>query len=162
MGEWFPANISIGGKLHRSRLKDLSDCLLQDGVMDYEEEEWSLADIQAVLEHDSKQRFVARFTNIEAKYGVFEATEAYCIKNGLSFLRHNDAYNDYEAEYEWWNPGMEKTATCPSNNDGEVFVRSELLTKILTSKQSAKEMIKEIGEYVVTHPPSIPHLELVE
>ena len=103
MSDYYPAKITIGGRLRRS----LFDALME--VLEAEELglEWGeTADPRTIREYIDKQvgQHPLIFMNCEARNGQFEDVERFCIDNGLAYRRHNSARGEADCEIVWHDP----------------------------------------------------------
>ena len=114
MGDRFPSEIKIGGKIPRSLLPELADKLVFEGV----NVDWGVPvdgpGILKTIEHAAELGRVAVFTDHEADYGCFIHLESWLTRHGIDFDRHHEARCEYNAE---WSRGRGTYAPISSESD---------------------------------------------
>jgi len=76
---------------------------------------------------------------------MFEGTEAWCRKNGISYVRESASYREFDAERVWWMPGMKEQGAIICRNDGLDVITKQVISSILIdiekfSRKKFKEM----------------------
>jgi hypothetical protein len=106
MGEYFPAEIHIGGNLKRSDVPRFCVAINRGNLsLEYGD------DCVAVETEVDLLGLVAAgkpliLRDAEAIYGQFKELEAFCQTLGLSYDRQSSGKNDYTPELVRWRPGM--------------------------------------------------------
>jgi len=177
MGERYPAEITIGGKVPAGLLEEFLGELNSAGARagSYEGDPFEAKDADELRQSlDEKGHLVLADT--EASYGQFDGLEAFCAKHGTPFDRHSDAHYEFDAVNVRFRPGMESELSLCSNN------RSEDLTDVDKIRPITKELArlaeaelgheeflaavaKASGELAEALPPEVeplPPLEIVE
>ena len=101
------AAISIGGKIERSAVVELTAALARDSAaIDWTDvlEEGQLADhiLNKVAAKDHLY-----FCNNDQPWGQYESTEAFCRRNGLIYVLEYEAGGDWPPGLEYHSPDME-------------------------------------------------------
>lgn len=162
MGTYFPAKIEIGGKLKRADLDDFLDAANKAGVgFDYADEENIDADkLMAHLEAGPPESL--NLYSSSASWGRFENLENWLDSYGLPWIRHSDAYAEYNADVTVSFPD-EETYTLPTDAGGDLVVSmSEVKAalealkegRIYDAMQTLSASIKEL--------PTVPPFEIVD
>ena len=130
MSDRYPAEISIGGKIPKKLISSLLDALEGDGVMDSGfESSLDREEIANVIQLADKGKTTADFADDQASYGTFSETEAFCEKHRLGFVRHSDAYSEFNAERVVFLPetGMKEPKICDSDQNKGTLISLEKL-----------------------------------
>jgi hypothetical protein len=144
MGEWFPASITIGGRLSDDQLDALVAAANDDGAgFDWDQGTLTAADVRARL---SDPPGPLTFTNPEASYGDLDALVDFCRAHALSYRSHSDAHYEINAETSYWTPGMEHPAHLPSDNDGAVLIPLDDLRARLAEGKTLAEVVATLDE----------------
>ena len=175
MADYFPGEIRIGGTIPGDVLEAFLGEVNSTGakVSGYEGMEAAFktaADLTEALDENGHLFLV----DDQARGGMFEELEAFCVKHGIPFDRHSDARYEYDAENVSFRSGMKEPVSIPSNNDGEdlfsvAAVRPVVkeLTKVVTARLN-REKLKAAAVRIIRHlnsllPPEVeplPPLEL--
>jgi len=126
MGEYYPAEIRIGGNLPARLLEGFLSEIASTGVsvggFDGPAFDCKTADdLHQAL--DDQGRLV--LADDQASYGQFEGLEGLCIKNGIPFDRHSDGHYEFDAENVYFRPGMKHPAQVSSNNCGDDLMSAD-------------------------------------
>jgi len=177
MADYFPGEITIGGKLPAMLLEEFLGELNSMGakVGAYDGAEFdakTAADLRQVLDENG-HLFLA---DDQARNGQFEELERFCVDHRIPFDRHSDARHEFNAENVMFRPGMKRPAEVPSNNDGDALLRVESirpvakeLARLVTTKLTREVVLaaarKVIRQLYALLPPEIeplPPLEIEE
>ena len=170
MADYFPGEIRIGGTIPGDVLEAFLAEVNATGakVGGYEGLEFAAttaADLTEALDGDGHLFLV----NDQARSGMFEEMEAFCVRHGISFDRHSDARYEYDAENISFRTGMKEPVSIPSNNAGEDLftvgaVRPVVkeLTRVVTAGLT-REKLKAAAVKIIRHlnsllPPEIEPL----
>jgi hypothetical protein len=120
MGEYYPGEITIGGKIPADLLEGFLREATSAGasVGDYEEAAFAAETVEELLKALDEDGHLV-LADAQASYGQFEGLEAFCIRNGIPFDRHSDAHYEFDAENVYFRPGMEHPARVLSDNAGD-------------------------------------------
>jgi len=126
MGEYYPAEIRIGGNLPAQLLEEFFAEIRSTGAtaggFDGPAFDCKNADdLRQAL--DDQGRLV--LADDQASYGQFEGLEGLCIKNGIPFDRHSDGHYEFDAENVYFRPGMKHPAQVSSNNCGDDLMSAD-------------------------------------
>ena len=117
MGEYYPAEIRIGGKVPAKLLDGfLSEATSTGASMgDYEEATFAAENVEELVKALDEDGHLV-LADSQASYGQFEGLEAFCLRHDIPFDRHSDAHYEVDAENIYFRAGMEQPASVPSNN----------------------------------------------
>ncbi len=120
MGEYYPGEITIGGKVPAALLEEFLREATSTGasVGDYEEATFAAGTVEELLKALDEDGHL-RLADAQASFGQFEELEAFCVQHGIPFDRHSDAHYEFDAENVYFRPGMERPAHVYSNNRGD-------------------------------------------
>ena len=107
MGEYYPAEIHIGGPIRKTALNKLVKVIVSQGVSlkDYDEapaDEYSLKEAFG-------QATIVKLYDDQASYGQFDELEAFLVRHRIHFERHSDAHYEFDAENVNYRGGKEPT-----------------------------------------------------
>lgn len=146
MADYFGATIYIGGQLSAKELPffiqtisneipgcgDLDDDMSPEDLMNFFGDTTNEYDGSTMLEADGSIKFYG-----EGRYGKFDDLEEFCVSHGLTFIRYSDAYAEYDADVEWWGPGMETTRNQTCDNEYNPTIRAAYI----------KDMMRDIEQF---------------
>jgi len=177
MGEYYPGEITIGGKVSAALLDrflgELKSAGGRTGGYDGDPFEAKDADeLRLALDNDG----LLVLADPEASYGRFEELEAFCVEHGIPFDRHSDAKYEFDAENVYFRPGMKAPESVPSNNAGDDLFSAEAvrpvvkeLTKVVTAgltreklKAAAVKIIRHLNSLLPPEVEPLPPLEIVK
>ena len=120
MGEYYPGEITIGGKVPAALLDEFLSEATSTGasVGDYEEAVFAAGTVEELLKALDEDGHL-RLADAQASYGQFEGLEAFCLRHGIPFDRHSNAHFEFDSENIYFRPGMKEPASVPSNNAGD-------------------------------------------
>ncbi len=123
MGERYPAEIKIGGKVPAGLLDRFLGELnsIRGRVGGYDGDPFvaeTAAELRQTLDDDGH----LCLADAEASFGQFEDLEAFCVQHGIPFDRHSDAHYEYDSENVYFRPGMESPLAVASNNLNEDLI----------------------------------------
>jgi len=128
MSDYYPAEISIGGPIHRRILGRLIKKIVAEGASlhGYGEPAATKEALRAAFQDGQ----IVRIYDDRAHNGEFRALEAFLVRQRIHFDRHSDASCEYNAENVYYRGG-----DCPlvmvSDQGGNILYRHEDLTAIL-------------------------------
>jgi len=100
--------------------------------------------------------------DIDACYGEFPDLTSFCQKHKLTYKVQNEAKYEYNAEVEWWKPGMKSCKTCRSDQDGNFLVDVKELHKIMKTGTYAQK-VKKVQDFLDSNfPCEVPPLKIVD
>jgi hypothetical protein len=177
MGERYPGEITIGGKVPAAVLDELLGQVAATNVSvgGYDGPAFechSAEELSKVLD-ESGHLFLV---DAEASYGQFEELEVFCVEHGIPFDRHSDAKYEFDCQNVYYRPGMERPVAVASNNCQEdltdvdkVRPVARELARLATAKVSHEELLaavvkagKELDEALPPEVEPLPPLEIVE
>ena len=90
MGEYYPGEITIGGKVPAALLDEFLSEAASTGasVGDYEEAVFAAGTVEELLKALDEDGHL-RLADAQASYGQFEELEAFCVEHGIPFDRHS-------------------------------------------------------------------------
>ena len=120
MGEYYPAEIRIGGKVPATLLEGFLSEIASAGISvgGYDGPAFDCKNADDLRQSLDDQGCLVLADN-QASYGQFEGLEAFCITNDIPFDRHSDAHYEFDAQNVRFRPGMEHPAQVCSNNCGD-------------------------------------------
>ena len=120
MGEYYPGEITIGGKVPAALLEEFLREATSTGASlgDYEEAAFAAGTVEELLKAFDEDGHL-RLADPQASFGQFEGLEAFCLQHGIPFDRHSDAHHEVDAENIYFRPGMERPARVTSDNLGD-------------------------------------------
>ena len=120
MGEYFPAEITIGGKVPARLLEEFLAEIRSAGakVGGYDGAEFACQDAEELRQalDESGHLFLV---DDQASFGMFEDLEGFLVDNGIPFDRHTDTKHEFDAENVRFRPGMKRPARVSSNSLGD-------------------------------------------
>ena len=176
MADYFPGMMTIGGKVPAAVLKKFLKQITSThaSLGEYSGPAFTCATAEQLLRAlDEKGHLV--LADVEARFGMFEDLEAFCVEHGIPFDRHSDARHEFDAENAMFRPGMKSPLVVPSNNAGDDLFNAEAirpvakeLARLLTAKLT-KEKLRAAAVKVIRHlhsllPPEVeplPPLQVV-
>ena len=158
MGERYPGQITIGGKLPAALLEEFLSELNSAGARTggYDGDPFHAADadgLRGALDDDGH----LVLADAEASYGQFEELEAFCVEHGIPFDRHSDAHYEFDAQNVYFRPGMRNPESVPSNNAGDDLFSADAvrpvvkeLTRVVTAGLT-REKLKAAAVKIIRH-----------
>lgn len=165
MGDRFPAYITIGGKLAADKFDDLISAITNEGAAcesyggDTDE-----TSVREYIEAQIKAAGTIEFYDAEANYGNFNSLEEFCREAKLHYCRHSDGYSEFDAEFEWWHPGMTVPVSALATNGGDsVVLVSQLEELMMNGPNDAEGYLASVLEEFIkkAKPPEVPPFELL-
>jgi len=126
MGEYYPGEITIGGKVPAALLNEFLSEVASTGASlgDYEEATFTAKTVEELLKVLDDNGHL-RLADSQARWGHFEGLEALCFRHGIPFDQHSDAHYEFDAENIYFRPGMERPAKVPSDNAGNDLIDAD-------------------------------------
>ena len=101
------AMIQIGGPLSPSQLPDLAALIVEENLGIDWDASCDATDAARAIEEALANRVPLTLMATEAPCGAFPTLEAYCLANGLSLKRGDDAHYTWNPTVVFWEPGMD-------------------------------------------------------
>ena len=174
MGEYYPAEIRIGGRVPATLLEGFLSEIASAGVSvgDYDGPAFDCNNADDPRQALDDQGCLVLADN-QASYGQFEGLEAFCIKNGIPFDRHSDAHYEFDAQNVRFRPGMERPAQVYSNNCGDDLMDADEVRTVarelarlakakLTKEKLLAAVLKTTRKLNKALPPDVEPLPLLE
>jgi len=126
MGEYYPAEIRIGGNLPARLLEEFFAEVRSTGAKagGFDGPAFDCRTAEELRQARDEQGRLA-LADAEASYGQFEGLEAFCLRHGIPFDRHSDAHYEFDAENVYFRPGMKHPAQVSSNNCGDDLMSAD-------------------------------------
>ena len=142
MGEYFPAEIKIGGKLPARLLEQFLAEIRSAGtkVGGYDGAEFACQNAEELRQalNESGHLFLV---DDRASFGMFENLEGFLVNNGIPFDRHTDTKHEFDAENVRFRRGMKRPVQVSSNSLGDN------LMDVGKVRPVAKELARLRGAY---------------
>ena len=164
MADCFPGEIRIGGKVPAA--------LVEEFVKEVAATKASVGGYDGYPFDPKQQRLTEvldengylYLADSEARFGMFEELEAFCVKHGISFDRHSDAFAEYDAENVSYRPGMKEPDISHATQSGDTLLRAEEVQKVLdllgtytTGNESKARLEEGIGQAVARLTATLAH-----
>jgi hypothetical protein len=130
--------VNVGGDLPESLLPELRDILKGDDVILIEGDAAELEDDKQLLQFDLPNSIEFMFNlemDMDGDLNVHLDLEDFCIDNGLTIKKLIPPFTspgeDKSNEFiTYWEPGMKRSVTIPTNGHGETAIRVDIVTTI--------------------------------
>ena len=148
MSDWFAGTIYIGGELPAKDLpdfiativgeipgidqKEINDETTPEKFLEYLNENINEDDGSNIVEADGSLRFYVA----EARCGMFEDVEAFCVSNGQTYVRLSDSSGECIAEVEYWMPGMENVKVVAADNEQNPIIDTPVIKYMIDAVQA--------------------------
>lgn len=144
MGDYYSAQITIGGNINSSILPELASIIVQEGMVDYTSCELSESEAIRAIRDAANGGLTLTLKNYEARNGTFEDLESFLVKNRIAFDRSCDAYCEYDGEVNMYRPIHEGNIPenyfgFTGNQSGEAMVRREDIINIMDTVRNSKK-----------------------
>jgi len=148
MGDYFPAEIHIGGPVKRQDVKGLCEAIRREGVSigEYGGPGFEPETAEDLLEAARECDGVISLYDDDADGGMFEQLEEFCEQHDIPFTRKNDAKYEHRAEVVEFRAGWAECQAFPADNDGNQLVDVREIEKILdktTTYEQARTLIRK-------------------
>jgi hypothetical protein len=149
MSEPIQTSITIGGKIRAAALRGLLDAINQQGMC-FDWDEASTPDtIQDILDHVEEDNDRLVLTDNEANYGQCETLEEFCKSHGLTYIVHNDAKAEFDAENRYWTMGMQGERVVNATQGGDDLVNGDKIKEIINNGElPPSKRLEEIRKYI--------------
>ena len=156
MGEYYPAEIRIGGNLPARLLEEIPERdqpppASRVGGFDGPAFDWPRPSTTCVRSLDD-----AGMPGPGGRPGELRAVRGiggFCIKNGIPFDRHSDAHYEFDAENVYFRPGMKHPVQVSSNNCGddlmaadEVRTVAKALVRLAKTKLTKEKLLAAVAK----------------
>ena len=133
MGDYFPAEIHIGGPVKKEDVKGLCETITMEGAClgDYDGEKFEPEDAKDLVEAANQCGGTIGLFDDDADGGMFEGLEEFCEGHDIPYTRQNDAKYEFRAEVVEFRAGWKESRAFPSDNDGNQLVNVKEIEKIL-------------------------------
>ena len=160
MSDYFPGEITIGGRIPRRLLDELAERIASEGVsIDWQQALYAPA-IREAIEAAAATGRTVRFTDDEAICGRFEDLEDWLTSRGIDFDRHNDARFEHDGENVYV-----RDRKCPmsvnSDQSGNDLVPVAEVREILASQSPPNEKLVRITRLAAA-PPTLTPITLTD
>lgn len=154
------AEIFIGGKISRDKLRELSEALIAEGVLDFEPAE--VADVLLYLLEASASGVCVGGMDNEADWGRFEDLEAKCRELGLTYGRSSDPKYEYDGEYVYCSPTTGRLR-WQQNASGHIVFTADELKELLPADATDTQLRAGHSRLLeLLDVPEAPPLEIVD
>lgn len=93
--------------------------------------------------------------------GNFDALEAFCVANGLTFVSHSEAGDGADAEIRWWIPGLQAVRSEAALDATPALTITAIREVIDTAPPG--EALAQLGRRLVeATPPEVPALQVTD
>jgi hypothetical protein len=168
MSDRFFASMTIGGKLKKDNIEEFLETLQNQGAYNKDESEntfriKNIDDLEKFTNADGQ----IQIHDPEAAGGELFEVQSICIKLGLSYDHHNDAYYDCDATNEFVRNGKE-LGYVASNGIGSNLIADWQLQKAFGEKlesidtmtpEEIKSILMDMSRLSI---PSLPKFEIVD
>jgi len=153
MADYMAAHIEIGGKLARTKLKELLSLIEELSAEDYS----SSPPNQEYLQTCADENKPLALYDDQARYGEFPELEEFCIANNLTFKRHSSPKYEYEGQIKLFSPDPGEQV-IGATDDGEPYLRWSELKDYHDEGLTLQQVIEKVAEYAG----HVPAFELSE
>jgi hypothetical protein len=123
MGEEIGMSIEIGGNLPRHIIEEFLTTI-KDDLSNF-----SGPENEKDLLHEAGKRPIK--WDGTSNYGECDDTKAFCEKLNLGYIHHCEAKYEFNAEVKYWVPGMKEEVSIPSDQTGDILIRSDRIRPLL-------------------------------
>ena len=142
MADYMAAHIEIGGKLARTKLKELLSLIHELSAEDYS----SSPPNQEYLQTCADENKPLALYDDQARYGEFPELEEFCIANKLTFNRHSSPKYEYEGQIRFYSPDSSEQV-IGATDEGEPYLKWSELQDYQKKGLSLQEVIEKGAEY---------------
>ena len=167
MGEYYPGQITIGGKITRTDFVRLflvarnSNVGLEYGERSVGSSPQELLSRMATTKPDIYSPL--RLSSIEADYGQFPDLEEFCRHHRLTYHYQCEAKYEYDGSFGWWKPGMKAPMGTTATQDGEATINLKELTRILKRSGTVEQKLAQLTRRINRHTPcKLPNLQITD
>ncbi len=153
MADYMAAHIEIGGKLARSKLKELLSLIHELSAEDYSSSPLNQEYVQTCTDENKP---LALYDD-QARYGEFPELEEFCIANNLTFNRHSSPKYEYEGQIRFYSPDSIEQV-IGATDDGEPYLKWSELKDYHDEGITLQKVIEKVAEY----DGNVPAFELIE
>ena len=158
MSEWVWAKIEIGGTVSRPQLTRLVD-------------EFNVSPLPAGQNTPETVRFLG-LEDSKARYGQFEALEAYLVEQAIPFDRASDGTFEHSPEVRRFRPNRADSGSdplqhwvdriAPCDYDDQPVVALADVTKAIAETKTQKELVARLTETCGPAVSELPPLNVTE
>jgi hypothetical protein len=167
MGEYYPGQITIGGKITRTDFVRLFLVAKNSNVgLGYDDQgigetPQDLLDI--LTGADDLQFDPLRLCSVEANYGRLPDLEEFCRKHKLTYHQRSEARYEYDGEISWWKPGMKQEQSTTATQDGVPTISLLELVAAIDKKRTAKDKLAAVIKLLKENNPcEMPDLQVID
>ena len=153
MADYMAAHIEIGGKLARTKLKELVSLIEELSA----EDDWNSPPNQEYLQTCADENKPLALYDDQARYGEFPELEQFCIANNLTFNRKSSPKYEYEGQIRFFSPDSGEQV-IGATDEGEPYLKWSELKDYRERGFTLQEVIEKIAEY----DGNVPAFELIE
>jgi hypothetical protein len=161
MADRYAMFITVGGQLRADMIDSFFDAVENEGVS-YDWDGGPFADspahLRELIEACDGEPLVMRDSRHP---GRFDALEAFCRENGLTFVAHASAGAEADAELRWWTPGLAEIRTRLAVEDGSpAFTLREIRETL--GGGAADERLARLEVWLAENtPPEVPPMGIL-
>ena len=166
MADYSRAQITIGGRIDAGLVLSLCEAITREQIFVASKSE-PFAPTSEVDLLAARQRvdghWVLRMEDDQARYGEFEALEAFLIENRIAFHRRTWPHHDYSASQVYYRPETGREV-WPIDNEGTLLMPAapvwEAYEAICRGGASSRHIIEELRQYIPA-PDTLPELHFI-
>ena len=147
MADYMAAHIEIGGKLARTKLKELLSLIHELSAEDY----GSSPPNQEYLQTCTDENQPLALYDDQARYGEFPELEEFCIANNLTFNRKSSPKYEYEGQIRFFSPDSGER-NISATDDGEPYLKLSQLKEYQERGLTLQEVIEKVAEFTGNMP----------
>ena len=153
MADYMAAHIEIGGRLARTKLKELLSLIHELSAEDYS----SSPPNQEYLQTCADENKPLALYDDQARYGEFPELEQLCIANNLTFNRHSSPKYEYEGQIGLHSPDSGEQV-IGATDEGEPYLKWSELKEYQERGLTLQEVVEKVAEFAG----NVPAFELIE
>ena len=167
MGEYYPGQITIGGKITRTDFIRLF-LVAQDSSVGLEYGERSVGSSpQELLSRMTTTKpdhySPLRLSSIEASYGQFPDLEEFCRKHNLTYHYQCEAKYEYDGSFGWWKPGMKCPNSTTATQGGDATIKLDDILSVLRRNGTAEQKLARLTRHLKKDTPcNLPAMQIID
>ena len=167
MGEYYPGQISIGGKITKTDFVRLfliaqnSNVELVCGESDIGD---TPMDLLAKMEDVKESTYgPLRLCSCEAPCGEFPDLMEFCCKHKLTFHTISESKYENDGQISWWKPGFQVFRLATATQSGRPTIEITPLAEILNSRMSPTKKLNALAKIIRKDTPcKLPNLQIID
>ena len=167
MGEYYPGQITIGGKITRTDFVRLflvaqnSSVGLEYGERSVGSSPQELLSRMAATKPDHYSPL--RLSSIEADYGQFPDLEEFCRQHDLTYHYQCEAKYEYDGSFGWWTPGMKSPNSTTATQGGDATIKLDDILSVLRRNGTAEKKLARLTRHLKKDTPcNLPTLQIID